>query len=69
MDIKARFGARLKELRQAKGISQEALANLCGLDRTYMTSVENGRRNLSIESIEKILSGLGISFGEFFSTF
>ena len=68
MDIQKKFGQRVKALRQKKGISQEALAHLAEIDRTYMTSVENGKRNISIQNIEKILKALEISFSEFFAS-
>lgn len=67
MDIQQQFGQRVKELRNQKGISQEALAHLAGIDRTYMTSVENGKRNISIRNIEKIIRALDCSFTVFFS--
>jgi transcriptional regulator with XRE-family HTH domain len=68
MGIQHDFGQRVKELRKQKDISQEALAHLAGLDRTYVTSLENGRRNVSIQTIQKIIDALGISFFEFFSS-
>jgi transcriptional regulator with XRE-family HTH domain len=68
MDIQIQFGLRVKELRLDKGLSQEALAYKAGIDRTYMTSVENGKRNVSIKNIEKILSALEISFSDFFNS-
>jgi transcriptional regulator with XRE-family HTH domain len=67
MNIQEKFGKRIKELRLKKNISQEALAHLADLDRTYMTSVENGRRNISIQNIEKIIKALGVSIADFFS--
>jgi transcriptional regulator with XRE-family HTH domain len=67
MNIQEKFGKRIKELRLKKNISQEALAHLADLDRTYMTSVENGKRNISIQNIEKIIKALGISVADFFS--
>lgn len=68
MDIQKQFGLRIKELRQLKGLSQEALAFKAGIDRTYMTSVENGKRNVSIKNIEKIINALEISLSEFFNS-
>lgn len=59
-------GARVKELRTEKGISQEKLALKAELDRTYIAGVENGKRNLSIRSLEKIINALDISFNSFF---
>ena len=68
MNIQESFGARIKELRLQKNLSQEKLANLAEVDRTYMTSVENGRRNISILNIEKISLALGLSVQEFFDS-
>lgn len=68
MDIQEAFGNRVKEIRQKRKLSQEKLANLAEIDRTYMTSVENGRRNISIQNIEKLLSALGITYSEFFDS-
>jgi len=66
MDIQIRIGLRIKELRKAKGLSQEQLALKAEIDRTYMTSVENGKRNISIQNIEKIIKALETTFEEFF---
>jgi transcriptional regulator with XRE-family HTH domain len=68
MSIQEKIGNRIRELRQQKKISQEALANIAEVDRTYMTSVENGRRNISVVTLEKILIALGISFNKFFES-
>jgi transcriptional regulator with XRE-family HTH domain len=67
MDIKISVGKRVKELRNKLGISQEELADLAGLDRTYITSVECGRRNISIVNIEKLATALNVSIKEFFN--
>ncbi|MBU0489049.1 MAG: helix-turn-helix domain-containing protein [Bacteroidetes bacterium] len=67
MDIKKRIGLRIKELRLEKKISQEALANIAEIDRTYMTSVENGRRNIAVVNLEKIIKALDSDFGQFFN--
>lgn len=64
--IQQKVGLRIKELRNKRGWSQEELAHLSGLDRTYITSVEKGRRNISIVNIEKLSNALGISLKEFF---
>ncbi|RZK10800.1 MAG: XRE family transcriptional regulator [Flavobacterium sp.] len=66
MDIKEKVGQRIRELRHQLKLSQEALANKAEVDRTYMTDVENGRRNISVEVLEKIISALDISFTQFF---
>lgn len=67
MDIKLLVGKRVRELRNNIGISQEELADLAGLDRTYITSVECGKRNISIVNIEKLAKALQVSLKEFFS--
>ncbi|TLX72997.1 helix-turn-helix transcriptional regulator [Labilibacter sediminis] len=68
MNLQLQFGERVRELRLAKGLSQEALAYKAGIDRTYMTSVENGKRNVSIQNVEKIITALDISVSEFFKS-
>ncbi|PKQ66282.1 transcriptional regulator [Labilibaculum manganireducens] len=68
MDLQVQFGKRVKELRLAKGLSQEALALKAEVDRTYMTSVENGKRNVAIQNIGKIIAALDISIQDFFTT-
>jgi transcriptional regulator with XRE-family HTH domain len=66
MTIQEKFGQRVKELRLQKELSQEKLANIAEIDRTYMTSLENGHRNVSLQNIEKIVSSLNIGLDEFF---
>ncbi|MEN0056934.1 MAG: helix-turn-helix transcriptional regulator [Mucilaginibacter sp.] len=68
MDIKLKVGQRIKELRNNKGISQEALANKAEIDRTYVTDVENGRRNISIQNLEKLILALEAPFKDFFDS-
>jgi len=68
MDIKEKIGNRLRELRTAKGLSQEKFSFECGLDRTYIASIEQGRRNVSIANIEKIAKAFNISVSEFFNS-
>jgi transcriptional regulator with XRE-family HTH domain len=67
MNIQQKIGSRIKMLRSEKGISQEQLSDLCGLDQSYISSVENGKRNISIINIEKITLSLKISIEEFFN--
>ncbi len=64
--ITKQFGERIKELRNAKGISQEKFALSIDMDRTYYASVESGKRNISLNNIDKIARGLGISLEELF---
>ena len=66
MDIKKRLGKRIKDLRSDFGYSQEKFALLIHMDRTYLASVEAGRRNISILNLEKIANGLNISLSELF---
>lgn len=66
MDIKIKIGLRIKELRTEKSLTQEAVAWKAEVDRTFMNHVENGRRNVSVQSLEKIISGLDVSFKDFF---
>jgi len=67
MNIKLKIGQRIKELRKQLALSQEALALKAEVDRTYITDVENGRRNVSIEILEKIIAALEVSITEFFN--
>ncbi|MDC9721460.1 MAG: helix-turn-helix transcriptional regulator [Urechidicola sp.] len=68
MEIKSKIGYRIKELRDVKEMSQKDLAYASDLDRSYIASVENGKRNISIINIEKISSALGVDLKEFFNT-
>ena len=67
-DIRVLIGLRIRFLRKEAGLSQEALGLKSGLDRTYIASVEGGKRNISIVNIEKISLSLGCSLTDFFST-
>ncbi len=53
-DIVERFGSRVRNRRLAMGLSQEAFAAKCGLDRTYISGIERGKRNVSLRNIEVI---------------
>lgn len=64
MEIRERFGAIIKAKRLEKKLSQEALAHLSKLDRTYIPSIENGKRNVSIETIQKLANALQCSICE-----
>jgi len=65
-DIRVRFGKRIRQLRQAKELSQEALAFECELDRTYISGIERGRRNVSLRNIEILARTLGVNLPELF---
>lgn len=64
--IKIKVGQRIKELRKNANLSQEEFAFRCGMDRTYITSLENGKRNVSIVNLEKIAKVFEMSLSEFF---
>lgn len=64
MDIKKKFGAKVKYLRTENGWSQEKLALTAELDRTYIPSIEAGKRNVSITVIEKIANALNVEIIE-----
>ena len=64
--IKQIVGNRIRELRSNAGLSQEKLALAADLDRTYIASVENGKRNISIINLEKIIKAHGCTFAVFF---
>lgn len=67
MDIKQAVGKRIRELRNKLGVSQEEFADMVGLDRTYITSVECGKRNISIVNVEKIANALNVTLSDFFN--
>lgn len=66
MNIKLKVGLKIKEFRKSKGLSQEKLANLAEIDRTYLPTIEKGERNVSIEILEKISKALDINIKVFF---
>ena len=57
---------RLKELRNEKGLSQEKFSFICELDRTYIASIEQGKRNVSVANIEKIAKALDVKVKDLF---
>jgi transcriptional regulator with XRE-family HTH domain len=67
MDVKLKFGKKIKILRLEKGMSQEQLAHKANLDRTYIPSIEKGERNVSITVIEKLAIALGVSLKDLFN--
>lgn len=67
MDVKSKIGNRIKELREQSSMSQKDLAYSADLDRSYIASVENGQRNISIINIEKVSTALGVTLKDFFN--
>ena len=66
MNIKKKFGKKVRELRLEKGLSQEAFAHLADIDRTYISSIERGERNVSIVVVERIAKALDVEITELF---
>jgi len=66
-NITVRFGQRVRQLRTELGLSQEAFADECGLDRTYISGIERGVRNPTLEVIAVIADGLGVRLNELFT--
>lgn len=69
MDINEFFGEKIRELRKAKGYSQERLALRANIDRTYMSDIEKGNRNISLEIAYKISKALDIHITEIFKDY
>lgn len=67
MDIKERIGKRIRFIRESRGLSQKDLAYSADLDRSYIASVENGCRNISIVNIEKITRAMQVTLSDFFT--
>lgn len=63
-EVLYKFSQKLKMLRQERGLSQEGLALLCNIDRTYVGRLENLKRNPSLEILSKIADGLGMTLSE-----
>lgn len=60
------IGNRIRELRKSQKLSQQKLALMVNVERSYLAKIEGGKRNPSLECIEKISKGLGLSLEEFF---
>ncbi len=63
-DIRRAFGKRIREIRKKRGLSQEAFAALCELDRTYVGGIERGERNVSLRNIQRIAQALKMSIAD-----
>ena len=65
-DIRLTFGRQIKKLRLERALSQESLANVCGVDRTYLPGIEKGERNVSLLVIAKLAEGLKVDVKDLF---
>lgn len=65
-NVRVRFGKALRQRRNKLGVSQEAFADMCELDRTYIGGIERGERNVALVNIEKLAKTLRISISELF---
>lgn len=63
-EILVLLGMRIRKLRNGLGISQEEFAERCGFDRTYISMIERGKRNMSFSNLSKIASGLDVSVSQ-----
>jgi transcriptional regulator with XRE-family HTH domain len=67
MNLKEKFGHKIKQLREQKGYSIEYLANIANIDRTYISDIEKGKRNVSLLIIEKLSKALDVTIQELFN--
>lgn len=65
-ELAQRLGERIRQLRKQKGLSQEQLGELAGLHTNYIGQIERGEKNLTIETLDKVVSGLQVSLEEVF---
>lgn len=68
MDIKQKIGRRIKEFRTDLKLTQEALAFKAEIDKTYVNEVENGKRNISVINLEKLIGALETDITNFFNS-
>ncbi|GAA4336155.1 hypothetical protein GCM10023149_44710 [Mucilaginibacter gynuensis] len=68
MDIRKKIGLRIKEYRTNLKLTQEALAFKAEIDKTYVNEVENGKRNVSVINLEKIICALDATVRDFFDS-
>lgn len=67
MDINKKFGERIRDIRVSKNLSQEKLAEISSLHRTYISLVERGKRNICLSNIEKLSNALDCSLKDLFN--
>jgi transcriptional regulator with XRE-family HTH domain len=66
MDVQEQFGNRLVELRKERKMTQDKLAELSELTRVYISGIEQGKRNVSLEVIAKLAQAMEIKISQFF---
>ncbi|MCI9261283.1 helix-turn-helix domain-containing protein [uncultured Adlercreutzia sp.] len=65
--IRNKVGMRVKALRREQGITQEKFALMTGINRSYLADIEKGNRNFGFDTLERIVTGFGITYAEFFA--
>ena len=65
-EIRNKVGGRVKELRTQQSLTQKRFALVAGVNRSYLADIEKGNRNFGFDTLERIVSGLGVSYSEFF---
>ncbi|KLU57920.1 transcriptional regulator [Paenibacillus sp. VT-400] len=63
-ELRQLIGIRIRAMRNAKGLTQQKLADIAGLDYRYIGALERGERNFSIDTLEKVLLALNVSLNE-----
>jgi len=66
MDLKIKVGNRITALRKEKKLSQQKFSYAADMERTYLTHIEKGRKNISLNTLEKITEALGVTIQDFF---
>jgi transcriptional regulator with XRE-family HTH domain len=66
MQLTEKVGARITQLRKQKNLSQQKFAYAADMERTYLNHIEKGRKNISVNTLQKVITALGVSFKEFF---
>ncbi len=68
MDLQEKIGVRITQLRKEKNLSQQRFANEADIERTFLTHIEKGRKNISLGTLQRILEGLEITIKDFFDS-
>jgi len=68
MEFQIKIGNRITELRKTKNLSQQKFSYVADMERTYLTHIEKGRKNISVSTLQKILEALEVSAKDFFDS-